>query len=283
MSSNGSIPSFENGTVQFNSYYEKVSTATRMVGRLQNGKWEDVGGTGLTGANGIVTSYRGFSSDPTVGSPSPLFSISTRVPLGSLVPNNDFVWSVFFSGADTINGSALNDVLYGLGGNDLLAGKAGADTLYGGAGMDTLAGGDGNDILNGGDGLDTAAYVNFTGAVTVDLRLTGAQNTGNAGSDTFVSIENLVGGSGTDALRGNASNNLLVGNAGADTLVGYAGADTLVGGVGSDTMHGGIGADRFRYVTRQDGGDTITDFHAGEGDKLVFLTTNFGSLATGQL
>ena len=47
-------------------------------------------------------------------------------------------------------------------------------------------------------------------------------------------IENAIGGSGADSLRGNSADNLLEGRAGADTLAGGAGADTLSGGDGDD-------------------------------------------------
>jgi hypothetical protein len=58
------------------------------------------------------------------------------------------------SGADTINGTANSDRLYGYAGDDTLNGNGGNDLLRGGDGADTLNGGDGNDILIGGNGVD---------------------------------------------------------------------------------------------------------------------------------
>ena len=46
---------------------------------------------------------------------------------------------------DTLNGTAGNDLILGLGGNDTLNGLAGNDILVGGAGTDTLNGGLGDD------------------------------------------------------------------------------------------------------------------------------------------
>lgn len=116
--------------------------------------------------------------------------------------------------ANVITGSGAGDQLWGLGGND---------TLYGYGGNDVLHGGAGNDVLQGSTGTDTASYQG-TGPVRVSLNL-GYQNTG-AGFDTLVSIENLVGGSGNDALTGNAGPNQLTGGLGNDVLNGNGGSDT---------------------------------------------------------
>lgn len=118
---------------------------------------------------------------------------------------------------------------------DWINGNSGSNVLSGGAGDDTMNGGLGNDILNGGAGTDTASYSGFSLAVTVDLTLTGAQDTGGAGRDTLISIENIIGGNKDDVLTGSVSANQLDGRAGNDLLIGGAGNDTLVGGTGSDT------------------------------------------------
>jgi serralysin len=57
-------------------------------------------------------------------------------------------------------------------------------------------------------------------------------------------IENAVGGSGSDTITGNAANNRLTGNAGNDTLIGDAGNDVLFGGAGDDVIDGGKGDDK---------------------------------------
>jgi Ca2+-binding RTX toxin-like protein len=116
-----------------------------------------------------------------------------------------------------------------------LVGSSFDDILRGNAGTNVLNGGAGDDALDGGIGTDTATYADATGRVIVDLALTGAQDTVSAGLDTLTSVENLVGSSFDDILRGNAGSNVLNGGAGHDLLWGGAGNDSLIGGVGIDT------------------------------------------------
>lgn len=68
--------------------------------------------------------------------------------------------------------------------------------------------------------------------------------TDNVGIAYGATIENGVGGSGSDRLIGNTAANSLTGNAGADTLEGRDGADILDGGLGNDILDGGLGADK---------------------------------------
>jgi Ca2+-binding RTX toxin-like protein len=105
-------------------------------------------------------------------------------------------------------------------------GLAGDDQLYGGDGDDVLRGGAGNDTLDGGTGNNTASYSDATAAVTVSLATLSAQNTGGGGTDTLVSIQNLIGSSFNDKLTGDANANILDGGAGNDTLTGGGGLDT---------------------------------------------------------
>jgi Ca2+-binding RTX toxin-like protein len=129
--------------------------------------------------------------------------------------------------------AADNDSLGGLIDNVRLVGN---DILDGGAGNDTLIGGAGNNTLIGGNGIDTADYSTATVAVTVDLSMTGAQNTRGVAADTLSEIENLTGSSYNDTLTGDANANVISGGAGNDTIAGGAGADTLDGGTGIDTV-----------------------------------------------
>jgi Ca2+-binding RTX toxin-like protein len=119
--------------------------------------------------------------------------------------------------------------------NDALTGNTGGNLLQGGLGNDTLNGGLGNDTLDGGTGTDTASYAGATAGVTVTLASSAAQNTVNAGLDTLISIENLIGSSFNDVLTGSTGANLLQGGLGNDTLNGGLGNDTLDGGTGTDT------------------------------------------------
>ncbi|MBL8571852.1 MAG: M10 family metallopeptidase C-terminal domain-containing protein [Phreatobacter sp.] len=149
---------------------------------------------------------------------------------------------------ETVTGGTGNDVITGDAQANVLNGNLGDDTIDGGAGNDFINGGGGNDVINGGDGLDTATYASFTSPVIVSLAVIGPQNTGSAGIDTLLSIENLVGGSGSDMLIGNGLSNVLTGGAGNDTLIGNAGQDTLIGGTGDDILDGGAGVDTASYA-----------------------------------
>jgi VCBS repeat-containing protein len=53
-----------------------------------------------------------------------------------------------------LNGTDLNERIYGLGGHDIVDARGGDDELYGGSGDDALHGGDGHDTLIGGAGND---------------------------------------------------------------------------------------------------------------------------------
>ncbi|MFN3525073.1 MAG: calcium-binding protein [Paracoccus sp. (in: a-proteobacteria)] len=206
-------------------------------------------------------------------------------------------------GNDRILGRQGNDRLEGNQGNDYIEGGLGSDTLIGGLGNDTLLGGPGNDwihldagddVIRGGEGRDW--LVAGAAAATVDLTLTGRQNTGY-GNDLILGMTNIQGGAGADRFFGNAQDNVirggmgndrifgrqgndwLEGNQGDDLIDGGLGNDTLLGGLGNDTLVGGPGLDRltggpgadifvFRALdhTSADAGraDFITDFQQGQ-------------------
>ncbi|MBL8561978.1 MAG: hypothetical protein JNN06_06830 [Gemmobacter sp.] len=216
--------------------------------------------------------------------------------LGSLADNS--FWGM--EGHDQLRGASGDDRLYGGAGNDRLWGGKGQDSLYGGAGNDRLSGGKSadrllggsgadwlhgglsDDVLRGGKGVDVASYIGGA-AVRVSLTRHVAQDTGQ-GRDLLLGIEGLEGSGRGDHLSGNRGDNWLSGRAGKDRLSGLAGRDTLMGGSGADIVSGGSGndwlsggagrdrltggrgADDFVYSS---GRDVITDFNAGQGDRLV--------------
>jgi Ca2+-binding RTX toxin-like protein len=182
--------------------------------------------------------------------------------------------------AETISGLNGNDQLFGNGGNDTLIGGDGDDLLVGGTGLDTYFGGNGNDNMvntasanafDGGAGSDMVDYSLSTTAVKVDLS-TGLGSWGDAEGDRYVSVENVLGGSGNDTIIGGSGGNSLSGKSGDDILIGNDGNDTIIGGVGSDTLTGGAGFDTFQFFASAEsnasGRDTITDFTIGS-DKIV--------------
>lgn len=191
---------------------------------------------------------------------------------------------------DTLTGNAGANVLMGGARNDVLDGGAGADTLFGGNGNDILEGGTGADVLDGGNGVDTADYSNATNRVNVSL-LSGTGSGNQAEGDTYISIEDLIGSSLGDTLRGNNSDNALDGGNGNDVLIGFngddilfggAGRDILTGGNGADVIDGGAGVDQVRYNGSTEGvqinllDGTATGGQA-EGDTLIGIENLFGS------
>ncbi|MBC7768659.1 MAG: VCBS repeat-containing protein, partial [Phycisphaerales bacterium] len=197
---------------------------------------------------------------------------------GENFPGDEFLTSA--PGNDTLNGGDGDDTLFGQGGNDVLNGGAGADWLVGGIG---------NDTMDGGAGEDTAFYVDSQAGVTVSLATTVQQNTGGAGLDTIVGVENLMGGIFNDTLTGDANANTMTGGDGADTMDGGGGIDTVsyddalaavtvslaltsqqnTGGGGLDTLirfENIVGSD-FNDALAGDAGDNV--LNAGLGDDTV--------------
>ncbi|MEO0386574.1 MAG: M10 family metallopeptidase [Pseudomonadota bacterium] len=188
-------------------------------------------------------------------------------------------------GNDTLLGGAGRDRLYGNDGRDQLEGGAGDDAVFGADGPDDLLGGDGDDLLQGGFGNDTidggagrdiAVFKKPGANATVDLTISGPQDTGY-GQDTLSSIEVLISGEGDDTLLGDdGDNNIqarggndrvegrggddkLFGGDGADIILGGAGDDRIHGRAGNDTLTGDAGADIFVFELFDDA-DTVTDF-----------------------
>ncbi|MGE7469460.1 hypothetical protein ACQKLX_08470 [Bosea sp. NPDC003192] len=201
-----------------------------------------------TGQVGTVqfSDPRSFDPDDAVNGVTPAYILN---------PANSFV----------ITGSAFDDDLAGGAGDDILSGGDGDDDLIGGAGADVLDGG--SDDLGTGGGGDTALYVNSTAGVTVDLSLAGPQvSAGDAAGDTLTGIENLIGSSFDDKLKGDGGVNQILGNDGNDIIEGGAGGDGLVGGAGSDTLSyaGSSGAVTVNLATSTaSGGDATGDVFTG--------------------
>ncbi|OWJ63580.1 calcium-binding protein [Inquilinus limosus] len=177
---------------------------------------------------------------------------------------------------DTLGGLAGNDIIYGGGGIDLIDGGVGDDKLVGGDGNDVLHGGAGGDRFEGGAGIDTVTYADAIAAVVVSL-LSGVGSGGNNDStgDSFVDVENVIGGAGGDTIIGNnVAANVLTGNDGNDDLEGLGGNDTLIGGAGDDHLTGGSGADQI------DGGAGI-DLVDYAGSLAVTINLSTGTASGG--
>ncbi|MFL1561808.1 M10 family metallopeptidase C-terminal domain-containing protein [Pseudomonas sp. O64] len=83
-----------------------------------------------------------------------------------------------------------------------------------------------------GGGNDTLDFSGFTGKQNISLKAETFSDVGglrgNVSIAKGVTVENAIGGSGSDTLTGNEQSNRLKGGGGADTLHGGGGADTFV-------------------------------------------------------
>ncbi len=141
------------------------------------------------------------------------------------------------TGADTLFGTAGNDIMIGDRGADIFHLGAGEDVAKGGEGNDTFLPGAGVDRINGGTGNDTLDYSASTAGVIVNLQ-TGHGDFGDAAGDLFDEVENVTGSSANDLIFGDGNANFIQGNDGDDIIFGGAGADILVGGNGNDWLDG---------------------------------------------
>lgn len=196
-----------------------------------------------------------------------------------VVPFCEGVPATLWSTRRVITGTEAADVIVGLGDGHVISGQGGDDLICGGPGDDTLIGGDGDDVLvgrggndrlvggpgddelRGGSGIDVADFSDAPGPVVVDLKAGTAQG---EGTDAVSGIENLIGSSYGDTLRGDTRANAIRGGPGDDVIDGRGGDDLLEGGPGDDTIRGGTGRDTIR------GGDGADRLVGGAGDDAVF-------------
>ncbi|MGF1464203.1 MAG: hypothetical protein ACFB2Z_13785 [Maricaulaceae bacterium] len=153
-------------------------------------------------------------------------------------------------GAITLGG-VTNDVIdieniIGTDFNDTLFGNDEANEIIAGDGDDVIHPFGGVDFIDGGAGVDSIIFPGAFGPVLVNIAL------GTAGPNTFINIENAVGGAFDDTLIGDDGDNVLTGNGGADTLTGAGGDDTFVSD-GLDAVDGGEGSDTVDFSGLSEG------------------------------
>ncbi|WP_223448518.1 MULTISPECIES: serralysin family metalloprotease [Pseudomonas] len=143
------------------------------------------------------------------------------------------------------------------------------DTTYGfnsNAGRDFLGASSSSDkvVFSVWDasGKDTLDFSGFTQNQKINLNEASFSDVGgmvgNVSIAKGVTVENAIGGSGSDLLIGNNVSNELKGGAGNDILYGAGGADKLWGGVGSDTFVFAASSD-----SKPGAVDQILDFVSG--------------------
>ncbi|WP_040259424.1 retention module-containing protein [Pseudomonas massiliensis] len=133
------------------------------------------------------------------------------------------------AGADTLNGEAGNDIIFG---------DAIKLTGYSSDGVENLRAYV-SDVTKVSSVSDSALHQYVTEHVSEIAKLT---DSSSGGSDT------LLGGEGNDIFFGQGGN------------------DVLNGGAGNDTLVGGNGADTFVWNKGNTGTDTIADFSTSQGD-----------------
>ncbi|MBI4788773.1 MAG: M10 family metallopeptidase C-terminal domain-containing protein, partial [Chloroflexi bacterium] len=151
------------------------------------------------------------------------------------------------SASDFLTGDSGNNSINGMGGNDLLAGGAGDDTYIfeNNWGKDTV-------VENAGEGYDTLDLSRVTTAL--HIAMTGSAITATSGANVVthtaatVNVENIIGGSGGNALDLSQTNsdhtftlnttNALGGFNGSIDGINFVNATNLVGGAGDDTVVG---------------------------------------------
>ncbi|WP_420251619.1 Ig-like domain-containing protein [Enterobacter asburiae] len=133
----------------------------------------------------------------------------------------------------------------GTGYNDTFIAEDGTYTYNGSGGWNTHSD---YDTWSNTGGMDVVDYRNATSGVTVDLRLSTAQDTG-FGTSRLLNIEGINGSNFDDVITGNSGDNRFEGRGGNDTFnIGSGGHDTLLyklinasdatGGNGHDVVNG---------------------------------------------
>ncbi|HHX3544056.1 TPA: Ig-like domain-containing protein [Enterobacter asburiae] len=133
----------------------------------------------------------------------------------------------------------------GTGYNDTFIAENGTYTYNGSGGWNTHSD---YDTWSNTGGMDVVDYRNATSGVTVDLRLSTAQDTG-FGTSRLLNIEGINGSNFDDVITGNSGDNQFEGRGGNDTFnIGSGGHDTLLyklinasnatGGNGHDVVNG---------------------------------------------
>ncbi|WP_348959361.1 Ig-like domain-containing protein [Enterobacter cloacae complex sp. Mu1197] len=173
----------------------------------------------------------------------------------------------------------------GTGYNDTFIAEQGTYTYNGSGGWTTHSD---HDTWSNTGGMDVVDYRNATSGVTVDLRLSTAQNTG-FGTTRLLNIEGINGSDYDDVITGNSGDNRFEGRGGNDTFnIGSGGHDTLLyklinasdatGGNGHDVVNG------FTVGTWEGTADTdridLRDLLSGSGYTGTGLASYVNGVAT---
>ena len=159
-----------------------------------------------------------------------------------------------------------NDVVYGYGGDDVVDGgegddqlrgdgpssyngPSGNDQLFGGGGDDFMNGGAGVDTFDGGDGVDRVSFYNraATQGAIASLITQTISNDGFGNAETMISVEGLGAGTAfADQLAGDDGANFMYAGFG-DTVLTNGGDDTIIVDSAALLLDGGAGIDTIQF------------------------------------
>jgi len=113
----------------------------------------------------------------------------------------------------------------------------------------------GSKVIWDAGGDDTVDASDMKDPITIDLREghfstiinQKYSNVNNIALAYNVTIENAIGGNGSDVIIGNNVDNHLSGGAGNDSITGGEGNDSIIGGEGNDSIDGGNGTDTAQF------------------------------------
>lgn len=188
---------------------------------------------------------------------------------GKLLSSGDFRFTVPEVSRIVVNGNDGNDhlrVTFPTPTHSLtvtLDGGSGADILEAHHTTAYMIGGSGSDMLISRGGTAYADYSPAPDGVTVNLAEGVTIDDGTGSSDSLNGINNVIGSTFADIVRGNGKDNILDGGNGNDRLYGEGGNDTLHGRQGQDHLEGGQGNDSLY------GGMDNDELVGGHGDDLL--------------
>jgi Ca2+-binding RTX toxin-like protein len=235
----------------------------------------------LYGLDGNDLLYGGWGNDildggngsDTVSFASTSAGVSVFLNAGYSVEDSGFVNTGTFQ--DSL--ISIENVI-GTSADDFIVNSVADNSITAGGGNDriNIAGTiTGRDVVDGGAGTDTLDLSFFAGSAWVDYTYQGDDVWSFSGGIwnrvDLVSVENLIGTSGTDYIWGDGVDNAFTGNGGDDWIYGRAGNDVLSGSEGNDRVFGDEGNDTLS------GGNGTDELYGGDNDD-TFL---FSGASTG--
>jgi hypothetical protein len=161
------------------------------------------------------------------------------------------------------------------GGDDTIEPGSGFDRVHSEWGQDHIDATrfpDGPDVYDLGDDVYNPSRY---GADEVDysrrstpVRWNGFRGVVEGEGDKLNGVENVVGGSGDDFLRGDEAENFIRGGPGDDVILGEYNYDEIFGGSGADTLYGGLHPDVLVGAAGNDrayGGPDVDAIKLGDG------------------